>query len=149
MSLKPDRIRTEEDLSFYMNEVGEAGQVVVIADVGTGAAMDDVDQTVEITATVANADVAGILMQDVVDIDLTKHHLNRHDGSVQKGGKVTVLRRGQITTDKIDNTVTAAGPAYLAAGGLLSTTQASNAPQVGYFVSAQDADGFVRVSVSL
>lgn len=148
--LKADRIRTEEDLSFYMNEVGEAGQIVVIADVGTGVAMDDVDQTVEITDTVANARVGGVLMQDVVNKDLTKTHINFHNGEVQVGGKVTVVRKGQVTTDQVSGSeITAPGPAYLAAGGTLSSTQASDAPKVGDFLTAQDADGFVRVSLSL
>lgn len=148
--LKEDRIVTEQNLGFYMNVVGEAGQVVAVSGVGLGAEMDSVDQEVAITATLAFAVVGGILMQDVVNKDLTKTQPNFHNGEVQVGGKVTLLRRGELVTDQVSGTaITVAGPAYLAAGGTLSSTQALNAPRVGTFLSAQDADGFVRVSVSL
>ena len=147
--LKPNRIVTEQDLSFYMDEVAEAGIAAVVKSVGTGVSMDDVDHQVEVSSTVANKVVAGFLMQDVVDKDLTKHHLNFHNGEVNKGSKVTLLTKGQITTDQVDGAVTASGPAYLAANGKVSATQATNAPRVGTFLTAKDDDGFVRLSVSL
>jgi Arc/MetJ family transcription regulator len=35
----------------------------------------------------------GLLLNDMVNIDLTRQHLNQHKDEVQKGGKVTLLKR--------------------------------------------------------
>ena len=119
MALKPDRIITDgdTDISFFMNEVTEKGSVVVLSAGGSGAAMDD-------SAALAKlSDVAygvgevplGILLCDVVSGDLTKTHLNQHKDEVQVGSKVTIARRGQLTTNMISGTPTAGQGAYIAA----------------------------------
>ena len=97
----------------------------------------------------------GILLNDVVDLDLTRQHINWHKDEVQKGSKVTLLRQGQVTTDMI---VTAAAPGvgsgvYIGVSGLLTTVVAagatSNGISCGRFLSSKDADGFCKVDINI
>jgi hypothetical protein len=67
---------------------------------------------------------------------------------MQKGGKVTLLRNGQVTTNMIASaaTPTAGADAYVGVSGLLGTTGGA---KVGQFLSGKDADGYAKVSVNL
>ena len=49
MALKPDRNEHLTDLSFFMNETGERGKIVMfdIAQAGSGSAMDSSNQRVQ------------------------------------------------------------------------------------------------------
>ena len=97
-----------------------------------------------------------------MDLDLTRQHLNYNRDEVQKGGKVTLLRAGQVVTNKY---VTGAltppiGPgmkAYYNSAGLLTTVAVADtgvigqthAPSVGRFLSAVDSDGYVKVDINI
>ena len=70
--------------------------------------MDSGAATVVAEVGDTNSRPVGILLNDVVDKDLTRTHLNQHKDEVQKGGKVTVLRKGYVVTDQIDSNVTVA-----------------------------------------
>ena len=60
----------------------------------------------------------GILLNDVVNKDLTRTHLNQHKDEVQKGGKVTVLRKGYVVTNAITGQDPVAGSgAYASEAG--------------------------------
>jgi antitoxin (DNA-binding transcriptional repressor) of toxin-antitoxin stability system len=91
----------------------------------------------------------GILLNDMVNIDLTRQHLNQHKDEVQKGGKITILRKGFVVTDAISGTPSGGQDAYLAGTGLISATQAAGALKIGQFLSSKDADGFAKVAVNL
>jgi hypothetical protein len=47
MALKPDRVEAYTDISFFMNETGDRGGVVVHLTGGSGSAMDDANAVVE------------------------------------------------------------------------------------------------------
>jgi len=90
----------------------------------------------------------GILLNDMVDVDITRHKVNPYKNEVQKGGKVTILRKGWVITDMIHSTGTpgAGSGLYLADSGLFSTsTRAlalnSGATPIGKFLSAKDSNG--------
>jgi hypothetical protein len=97
----------------------------------------------------------GILLNDVVNKDLTRTHLNQHKDEVQKGGKVTVLRKGYVVTNKITGTPVAGSVAYAdrATAGNIAvdaiTSAASGNLAVGRFLSTKDEDGYVKVEVNL
>ena len=155
MALKSDRYELQTDISFFCNTALDRGIVVVYQDgTGTGAAMDQGVAVVAATAGVAGTSaVAGILLNDVVNKDLTRTHLNQHKDEVQKGGKVTVLRKGYVVTNDIFGTPAAGGAAYAAAhaeggsaAGLIAT---SGTYQIGRFLSTKDEDGYVKVEVNL
>jgi hypothetical protein len=154
MALKGDRHELETDVSFFMNETGVRGQFVSISTAGSGSAMDDSNSLVTIAATASGAYAIGCLLNDVVNIDLTRQHLNWHKDEVQKGSKVTILKRGFIVTNCVNGTPSAGRPAYLGDAGVVSAdrTGSANAKYsdvVGQFLSVKDADGYVKVELGV
>jgi len=132
-----------------MNETASRGVIVSVSTQGSGAAMDSASAVATVAANPSGKAPLGILLNDVVNIDQTRQHLNWHKDEVQQGGKVTILSKGFVVTDKISGAPTAGQTAYLAASGLISATQATGAPAVGRFLSTKDADGYAKVSVNL
>tara|TARA_Y100000389_G_scaffold103441_2_gene100319 strand:+ start:1236 stop:1703 length:468 start_codon:yes stop_codon:yes gene_type:complete len=154
MALKPDRIESHTDISFFMNAVAERGGVAVAAtgaaNSNTGASMDDAGASVEYAVDPSGRAPIGVLLNDVKDYDLTKQHINWYKDEVQKGGKVTLLRQGQVTTDVIASVTPKAGEtAYVAANGNLSNAQAAGASAVGMFLSGKDSDGYAKVDINI
>lgn len=157
MALKADRYEESTDISFFYNAgTATRGGVACYEQVGaSGAAMDQGANLVSYqTATTSDVPV-GILLNDVVNKDLTRTHLNQYKDEVQKGGKVTVLTRGWVVTSNIDGTPSAGNVAYASnsVAGNLSTTAddatGSGNLAIGRFMSKKDADGYCKVYVNL
>jgi len=150
MALKPDRVEAYTDISFFMNETGERGGVVVHSTAGSGAAMDDANAVVEYASDPSGTNPAGLLLCDVVDLDLTRQHINFYKDEVQKGSKVTLLRQGTVVTDVVATglNISAGDVTYYGANGAL-TTSSTNSVQVGRFLSDYDADGYVKVDINI
>lgn len=150
MAIKGDRHVIETDVSFFMTETAEKGQVVVASGIGSGAALDQGDAVARIPTVSETGNVPlGLLLCDVVNLDLTRQHLNQHKDEVQLGSKVTILRMGWVVTDQIISTDTPAlgNKAFVQASGLLTVT--NNGNWVGNFMSAKDENGFAKVAVNL
>jgi hypothetical protein len=152
MALRPDRNEFLTDLSFFMDEVAERGILVVQSTQGSGAAMDQSEAAVKI-GTYANRATdmpVGLLLCDVVNLDLTRQHINYAKDEVQKGNKVLLLRRGFVVTDQISGDITMGEPAHWMGGGqLCSATAESVSVQVGRWLSKKDADGFAKVEINI
>ena len=151
MALKPDRIEAYTDISFFMNEIGQRGGIVVHAGTGgVGVSMDDADAIVEYASDPSGTAPAGLLLNDVVNYDLTRQHINWHKDEVQVGSKVTLLRQGQVTTNLVVDgvTPTAGADAYYGADGYL-TTSSANSVKVGRFLGGLDADEYVKVDINI
>ena len=150
MALKPDRIETVTDVSFFMNSTAERGGVATISTGGSGVAMDDASAVVAYAADPSGAKPVGVLLNDVVNLDLTRQHINWHKDEVQQGGKVTLLQVGQVTTDAVAGSPAAGDVAYLAANGEIGNdADGGNNAQVGRFLSSVDADGYAKVAVNI
>jgi len=156
MALKGDRHELETDISFFMNETGVRGQFVSISTGGSGSAMDDSTALVTVAATASGSYAIGCLLNDVVNIDLTRQHLNWHKDEVQKGSKVTLLKRGFIVTDQLEPgaSPSAGRLAYLGAAGQVASDRSgsSNAKYsdvIGQFLGTKDADGYVKIEVGI
>ena len=150
MALKSDRIELLTDISFFMTTTAERGGVVSADTSGSGVSMDDANAVVKYAAAASGAKPVGVLLNDVVDLDLTRQHINWHKDEVQVGGKVTVLRNGQVTTNMLVSGIapSVGTPAYVGASGLIGTSS-TNAVQIGSFLSGKDADGYAKVSVNI
>lgn len=148
MALKPDRIELLTDVSFFMNTTAERGGVASVVTGGTGVSMDNADAVVAYAAAVSGAKPVGVLLNDVVNLDLTRQHINWFKDEVQVGGKVTLLRQGQVTTNKVTGSPAAGVDAYVGPSGLIGTSS-TNAVKIGQFLSAVDADGYAKLSVNL
>jgi hypothetical protein len=134
---------------------GDRGGVVCLDLLSaSGAAMDQGDNTVSYQAAATTDVPVGILLNDVVNKDLTRTHLNQYKDEVQLGGKVTVLTRGWVVTNKVTGTPAAGDLAYASETiGEISTVaadaEASGNLAIGRFMSAKDADGYAKVYVNL
>lgn len=157
MALKADRYELQTDISFFCNEATTRGGVVLHdTTVGSGAAMDQgVNKVVTSAAVPANTKVpVGILLNDVVNKDLTRTHLNQHKDEVQMGGKVTILRKGYVVTDKVSGTPTVGNWAIVHINGTVSgvadaAIESNENLIVGKFLSTKDSDGYCKVEVNL
>jgi len=147
MALKPDRVEHLTDLSFFLNEVAERGQFLIVSTAGSGAAMDD--STAKAAIATGSGKPLGLLLNDVVNLDLTRQHINFAKDEVQKGSKVLILRRGTVVTNKIETGKSPAGGdiAYYKSDGEL-TTDVDSTP-VGQFLSSKDADGYAKVEINV
>jgi len=157
MALKTDRYEESTDISyFYTNGTATRGGVVCL-DVlsASGAAMDQGDNSVIYKAAATTDVPVGVLLNDVVNKDLTRTHLNWYKDEVQQGGKVTVLTRGWVVTNNITGSPTPGALAYASnsvAGNFSLTAddaEASGNLAVGRFMSRLDADGYAKVYVNL
>ena len=147
MALKSDRYELQTDISFFYNAgTATRGGVVVYDTAGSGAAMD---QGVNLVKYATTGVPVGVLLNDVVNKDLTRTHLNQHKNEIQKGGKVTVLRKGYVVTNNVTGTPTAGATAYrcTVTAGNISTVASGNV--IGAFVSTKDEDGYAKVEVNL
>ena len=157
MALKPDRVEHLTDLSFFMNETGDRG-VIVTFDVSnggaSGAAMDNSKALVRTPTGTVGADFqkpAGLLLNDVVNLDLTRQHINYHKDEVQKGSKVLLLKRGTVVTNCVSGTPTAANigaSLYFNEDGYL-TVSSTSSTVVGRLLSIKDADGYAKVDIDV
>jgi len=149
MALGPDRsYEYGSDVSFFMNSSAERGGVVSIVTGGSGAALDDSVALVIYRSTSSGAKPVGVLMNDMVDVDLSRYHLNPYKDEVIKGSKVNLRTWGEVLTNMIKSgvTVAAGDKAYLDVDGRITNvdTGAIASPRVGSFKSAKNADGFAR-----
>lgn len=155
MALKADRHLARTDISFFCNQVLERGCIVVLDTAGSGSAMDQALAAVATPTGIAAGAVApsstypvGLLLNDVVNIDQTRQHINWHHDEVQKGGKVTLLKNGFVVTNLITGSPTPGKSAYYDGNGYLTSTSNSS-PVVGRFQSNKDADGYIKVDINI
>ena len=155
MALKADRHELATDISFFMDEVASRGGIACISTGGSGAALDQAGAKVSYVADASGAVPAGLLLNAMVNLDLTRPHINWHKDEVQKGGKVTLLTQGNVVTNMIypGDTPTAGGLAYVAHSGYIAAANKDStlgqASVVGRFISTKDEDGYVKVAINL
>lgn len=157
MALKSDRYELQHDISFYWggdDPVDRGGIAVHGETAGVGASMDQ-GENVAVYQAVGESTSGvplGVLLNDVVNKDLTRTHLNIYKNEVQLGGKVTILRKGYVVTNMIDDVVVSAGQAaYVskANAGNFTNVAGNAVHKVGRFLTGKDADGYAKVEVNL
>ena len=156
MALKPLQDVVQYTTDRFMNETATAGVIVVSATgvAGSGQAMDSFSQLVTVAANPSGRFPAGVLLNNVVNKDLTQTSLSPLNGETQIGSKVTIARKGVLVTNAL-----AAGsatgilpgqPAYLGPTGTFSNTQLNSGyPRVGTFDSRIDQDGYAKVQIDV
>lgn len=160
MALKGDRYVIYADPTFTMNEVATRGGIASLATAGSGAALDQSQALVTYAgsatsplATQSGATPIGLLLNDMVNYDLTRQHINWQKDEVQKGGKVSLMRIGWAVTNMIQPgvVVAASQTAYLGQSGLMTNVAVNpvNNPVVGRFDSNADELGYCKVSLDL
>jgi hypothetical protein len=157
MALKSDRSTLQTDISFFMNEAATRGGVATLSTAGSGASMDNGNAVAAYAADPSGKVALGLLVNDMVDIDLTRQHLNQHKDEVQKGGKVTLLTKGWVVTNSLQGSPAAGETAYLGhSGNIANPTFAATLAGgqmakhvVGRFTSSVDQNGYAKVFIDL
>ena len=149
MALRPTRNEHLTDLSFFMDETAERGVMITASTQGSGAAMDQSEAAVQVAAALEDKPV-GLLLNDMVNLDLTRQHINYAQDEMQKGGKVLLLRAGFVVTDQISGAITLGEAAHFVPGGsFCSATASSHSAQVGRWLSKKDADGYAKIQINI
>lgn len=154
MALKADRVIIETDITMTCPSAAERGVVLCHSTSGSGIAIGDSAGAANLLASPSGSKPAGLLLNDVVSLDETRYHRNRHKDEMLTGERVTLLRKGRVTTNKVTGTPTVGATAYLTANGVLTPTKSTTGglvatPAVGEFKSILDADGYVAVEINL
>lgn len=164
MALKGDRLELQTDISMFGNSIMSRGGAACFVTVGSGAAMDQSVALIQYPASSSGAVVRGLLLQDMVQLDLTRQHPNFYRDEVQIGGKLAIADKGYWITNMIIPGATAAigigDIAVLCSSGNLTNLPAAAEwggsawnkalnPKVGRWTSSQDEDGYAKVELRL
>ena len=155
MALKGPRYVNETDITFTCPTATERGVVLVFSTAGSGVALGDSAGVVDLLAPSGKVP-AGMLMNDVVTVDETVTHRNFYKDVMKTGERVTLMKKGRVTTNMLTagQTPTPGATAYLDVSGKVTPTLSTTGglvatPKVGQFVAGKDADGYVTVDVNL
>lgn len=141
-ALKADRWIKCEDLSFFYNgECISRGRVVCL----DSNQDDDGFPVVDIPNKCKKPYPVGIIMNDVVNLDMTRQHINWHKEEVPQGGKVCIAKYGYLTIKPVKGNPQPGKDLYYDDIGYLTTEEVSKC--VGKVTSSLDADGFCRVDI--
>lgn len=153
MALKTDREEIVSDISYFCNAVCERGGIISLSTGGSGSAMDQALAVANYAANPSGKMPLGILMNDVVNLDLTRQHKNFHKDEVQINGKVTIWQQCKVVTNMIQPgiTVTAGDYAYASVSGYITNADlgAAATPVVGRFLSSKNEEGYAKVFINL
>ena len=157
MALRGDRRVIDEDGGWFSNAVQERGGIVSVVTAGSGAAMDDAAALVDYVANPSGISPVGVLMQDVVNKDLTQTKQNNLKQERQVGGKVHLVTKGTVVTDWLypGQTPVAGDNAYVVHSGYISNTDSivtdssDSNRKIGKFDSVKDENGFAKISVNI
>lgn len=162
MALKGDRYELYVDISNFGNSVMNRGGVVVYQTIGSGSAMDQSQALIQYSANSSGQIPAGLLLNDMVSIDLTRQHINYYQDQIIIGGKLTLGKKGYWITNNLIQ-----GPAAITNGDLAVLGSSGNImnlpaayeftsswnkavnPLVGRFMSSTDEDGYAKVQVDI
>lgn len=151
MALKGDRYEFETTIDYFLDEVAERGGICTLSTAGSGAALDQSAALVTYAASPSGKKPIGLLLNDMVNKTLTQTHLNFHKNEMQKGSKVTLLKKGWVVTNFIDpgQTPAATDLAFVGPSGYITPSNALGGKVIGDFGSTKDEDGYAKVNVNL
>ena len=158
MALKTDRMIDATEIGYYLNGTASKGVVVSVSTAGSGVGLDLSQNVCGVAATPSGNRPLGVLLQDVVVVDLTKFPVNWHKDQAASGDKVTILTKGWVVTDQVTGNAQAGQIAVLHNTGTVSGINAdeldnplySNAnPVVGRFRTNVDENGYARLYIEL
>lgn len=153
MALKGKReggARKYHNTTVFMTATADRGGVLTLSTAGSGAAYGDSAQVGAYAAAPSGQVVLGVLLEDVVNKDLTRTHLNWHKSEVQVNYPVSVMNEGFVVTNMTEGTITTVGTAYLAHSGRIARSDVIGGNMiVGDIETLPDEDGYVRYRFNL
>lgn len=150
MALRPDRVIEMTDCTHTIAAIASKGVVLCYSTAGSGVALGDSHGVLQLASSASGLRVAGILLQDVVNIDETRNHINWNKEEQNINDFIDVATRGWVHTDKYTGSPTEGNKAYLTSNGTVTPTVSSTGgvaatPLVGEFGGSPDELGFVKL----
>lgn len=93
----------------------------------------------------AGAVLVGISLNDVIEIDLSKHHIPRNKALI--GSKVEILKRGKIIICLPPLEIPCGQPLYIDQHGKI--TWKYSIYKVGKTISSQDESGYIKALIKI
>lgn len=160
MSLKGYRQILETDMDHFMNSTATRGGIVSISGTSaSGIASDQAEAQVSYSATLSGVKPLGMLLQDVVNYDLTRQRQNPWRDEVQLGNKVAVAPKCVVVTDFVypGHSPVPGAPAYIGHSGYIAASNVATDHSdtsgtfkvVGQWVTGKNEDGFAKVRINL
>ena len=161
MALKGDRQEITHDVTFFNNDTtAERGGIVTISTVGSGAALDQAAAVVTYATAISGKCPVGMLLNDIVNVNQAKYHVNFHKNESQTGSKCVIMTEGWATTNMLIPGVapTAGAVAVLSQSGLIGISTSAGVvasdyttgnARIGRFMSGKDEDGYAKIYVKL
>lgn len=140
ISIEVDKYVESQDISFFCTDKVPKGTVMVL---DTNNENDYLlckrpDSTKSIPV--------GVLLNDVVDLDLTRRHINHHKDEVQAGGKVTLLKKGWVALSGVQGEPEVGKTAYFTEDGRVTSEPVSQ--PIGRFLKYKNHRWQVEVDFS-
>jgi hypothetical protein len=168
MALRPDINVIAYAIDYFMNYTADRGGVVCATGTSaSGAAMDDAGMQVAYSATPSGASPVGMLLGNVVNVDLSRQTLNPYKDECQVGDKVPIMRLGFAVTNFLatgHGTGNLPHALFLLPSGRFSERgeispgptgayeiagyAASGYPIIGKLLTRPDANGFAKVWIN-
>jgi hypothetical protein len=150
MALAPRRQIFQTNIDYSLNEITERGKLCCILPGTT----PNGEVTAAVVPTGVGVAVIGMLLDDVEDMNFDRHGEYRQRNVVDVGSVVGLCQEGELETDQLTGSPVAGNLAYLNVNGTVSPTQlvdglGNNAPLVGKFLSAPNANGFAKLRLDV
>lgn len=156
MALKGNRDIKRDDIRYTCPTAATRGVGMVVLTAGSGTIQGDTAGACDLVANPSGYKFAGLLLNDVVNIDQTRYKLNEHKDEVIIGSRVRLLRGGVVVTNKLKSgdAPTDGEVAYLTANGEFTKTVSATGgvvatPQVGIFRGLKDESGYVPIEINI
>lgn len=156
MALKPDRQIDLYFNDFFGSATAERGVWVASTsgvNVASGVAADSAFQFVEVATNPSGRNFVGVLLNDIVNRDLSDTTMNRNKSEAQVGDKVAIGREGWFVTNKIAgaSSIQPMAIAYAGPTGVFTTVQLLNGQSltaVGHFMTRPDEQGYCKIVIN-
>ena len=154
MSLRPDRLVLETDSFHSFSTVTNKGVGLCYNVTGSGVALGTYQGTLQLAANPSGLRFAGILLQDFVNVDETRFHINWNREQQEVGDNADVAVKGWLVTNNVTGAPTEGSKAYLTANGVFTPTVSSTGgviatPLAGEFGSEIDEAGYAKIKINL
>lgn len=135
----------------FVSATAERGGVLTLSTAGSGSAFGDSAQVGAYAAAPSGNVVLGVLLEDYVNKDLTRTHLNWHKSEQQVNYPASIMNGGFVVTNMTEGSITTVGTAWLGHSGRIARSDVLAGPNmiVGDIETLPDEDGYVRFRFNL
>jgi len=151
MAIKVEGGKLRDDSIRYTLAVAcEPGVVLAYTGSGgSGVLEHDANQVVIPATNTSGVIPAGMLATNVLDLDLSRFSVNEQRNEVNVGSPVTLIKKGEVYTNRVIGSPILGQKAYLGSGGYLTSGVATGVAPVGTFGGQKDSNGYIFVYLNI